>query len=112
MQKPKTCGLTVRNDTASADPHSLFFQLQKGVVGGLLLRCFFRASGSLSVGSAVDHHLDGKVLVVVRSLLACQDIGDLRIRFSLNDLLQDGLAVYKQLFMLRVIHNETVDEGF
>src|SRR5699024_12127348 len=71
-----------------------------------LLRSFFRESRTASRRSAVDQHIYGKLLVVIRSRLFCENIFHRLPAFFLDKFLKDRLAVIKKLFVLHIVQNK------
>ena len=83
----------------------LVFKHQKCLIRSLLFRCFFGMSGSAANDTLSNTCTDSKTLIMIRTGLIGQYISKL-LMFSLHNLLQDSLAIIKELFVFNIMQDK------
>ena len=82
------------------------------MIGGYCFRSLFRPSGP-PADLFLSNECPGlKDFIVIGPFFPQQFIGKRFFRLTLYDLLQDSLAIKKELFMLDVVHDKSKDKLF
>ena len=82
------------------------------MVGGRLLGCFFAVPLSLTKTYFSYPYLGQKGFIVIGSFFPGKTVGNLPRKIPLHHLLEDSLAIEKELFMFYIIQYKTPNKIF